>query len=265
MTVAIGIAALLALQWAAPTLLAWDRGIYGGDSLWYHLPFAAHIAQSGSVTELLFTDPLYLNWFYPQNSELVHAGGMLLFGNDFLSPALNLGWLGLALLAGWCIGRPYGAGASTLAAVAALLSADLLVSRQPGNANNDIVAIALLLASAAILINAPKKIRTRRPLPWGRGLCWSPALAAGLALGTKLTVVVPVAALSVGVVAIAASADAAARRPCSGAAGCWRAAGTGTCATWWSPESASRGSPRPPPQGRGPRGPRPLFDRPLPR
>ena len=63
------------------------------------MPFAAHIAQTGSVTELLFTDPLYLNWFYPQNSELLHADGLLLLGNDFLSPLLNLAWLGLALLA----------------------------------------------------------------------------------------------------------------------------------------------------------------------
>ena len=66
--------------------------------------------RPGSVTALLYTDPLYLNWFYPQVSELLHAGGILLFGNDFLSPLLNMAWLGLALFAGWCIGRPYGSG-----------------------------------------------------------------------------------------------------------------------------------------------------------
>ena len=121
---ASAIAGLVALQWAGPTLLALDRGIYGGDSLWYHMPFAAHIAQTGSVTELLFTDPLYLNWFYPQVSELVHADGLLLFGNDFLSPLLNLAWLGLALFAAWCCGRPYGAGRPAVAAVGALMSAE---------------------------------------------------------------------------------------------------------------------------------------------
>ncbi len=194
---ALGLALLVALQWAGPTLLALDRGIYGGDSLWYHLPFAAQIAQSGSVTELLFTDPLYLNWFYPQNSELLHADGLLLFGNDFLSPLLNLGWLGVALLAGWCIGRPYGAGAPAAGAVAALMSANLLFSRQPGNANNDVVAIALLLAAVAILASA------RSPI--ARGALLVAGLAAGLALGTKLTVVPPVVALSVGVIAISAS------------------------------------------------------------
>ena len=189
-------ALLVAVQWAGPTLLALDRGIYGGDSLWYHMPFAAHIAQTGSVTELLFTDPLYLNWFYPQVSELLHADGLMLLGNDFLSPLLNLGWLGLALFAAWCCGRPYGAGAPAVAAVAALMSANLLFSRQPGNANNDVVAIALLLSSVAILLNA-REATARGPLIVA-------GLAAGLALGTKLTAVPPVGALTIGVIVLAA-------------------------------------------------------------
>ena len=200
--IAVALALLVAAQWAGPTLLALDRGIYGGDSLWYHMPFAAHIAQTGSVTNLLYTDPLYLNWFYPQNSELLHADGLLLFGNDFLSPLINLGWLGLAVLAAWCVGRPYGASAATVAGVAALMSADLLFSRQPGNANNDVVAIALIISSVAILLN------TRwlpRALPVG-ALAVA-GLAAGLSLGTKLTVVPPVLALSVGVIVIAGAGE----------------------------------------------------------
>ena len=204
---AIAFALVVAVQWAGPTLLALDRGIYGGDSLWYHMPFAAHIAGTGSVTELLFTDPLYLNWLYPQNSELLHADGLMLLGDDFLSPLLNLGWLGAALFAAWCIGRPYGAGAPAVGAVAALMSADLLFSRQPGNANNDVVAIALLLASVAILVNA-RSANARGPLLVA-------GLAAGLALGTKLTIVPPVGALTIGVIVIAASGERAK------AAGAW--------------------------------------------
>jgi hypothetical protein len=195
---AIAIALLVVAQWAGPTLLALDRGVYGGDSLWYHMPLAAHIAGTGSVTELLFTDPLYLNWFYPQVSELLHADGLMVLGDDFLSPLLNLAWLGFALLAGWCIGRPYGAGAPAVAAVAALMSANLLFSRQPGNANNDVVAIALFLASIAILVNARRVVGV-----WRAGALFTAALAAGLALGTKLTVVPPVLALTVGVIWIA--------------------------------------------------------------
>ena len=144
------------------------------------MPLAAHIAQTGSVTSLLYTDPLYLNWFYPQVSELVHAGGILLYGNDFLSPLLNLAWLGIALFAGWCIGRPYGSGATSLAAVASVMAANLLVSRQPGNANNDVVAIALFLSAVALLVKAAGRERRYGPrcLPGcpdrggtGRGSC----------------------------------------------------------------------------------------------
>jgi hypothetical protein len=178
-----------------PTFLSLDRGIYGGDSLWYHLPFAAEFARTGSITALHFTDPLYLDWFYPQNSELVHATGITLFGNDFLSPLINLGWLGLALLAAWCIGRPWKAGAISLTAVAIVLAADLMFSRQPGNANNDIVGLALLLAAIAILVTDRER-RTQALIVAG--------LAAGLALGTKLTLLIPVVALTIGVIAIAA-------------------------------------------------------------
>jgi hypothetical protein len=212
--VAVAVALLVAVQWAGPTLLALDRGIYGGDSLWYHMPFAAHIAQTGSVTELLFTDPLYLNWFYPQVSELLHADGLMLLGDDFLSPLLNLGWLGLALFAAWCCGRPYGAGAPAVAAVAALMSANLLFSRQPGNANNDVVAIALLVSSVAILLNA-RRATARGPLIVA-------GLAAGLALGTKLTAVPPVGALTIGVIVLAAleGSDQRAARTAR-AAGAW--------------------------------------------
>jgi hypothetical protein len=201
---AIVIAVIVVAQWAGPTLLALDRGIYGGDSLWYHLPLAAHIAGSGSVTSLLYTDPLYLNWFYPQVSELVHAGGILLYGNDFLSPLLNMAWLGLALFAGWSIGRPYGSGATGLAAVASVMAANLLFSRQPGNANNDVVAIALFLSAVALLVNSrwpQRRLRPETGLPVGALLV--AGLAAGLALGTKLTVVPPVLALTVGVIVIA--------------------------------------------------------------
>ena len=202
--VAIVLALIVAAQWAGPTLLALDRGIYGGDSLWYHLPLAAHIADTGSVTGLLYTDPLYLNWFYPQVSELVHAGGLLLFGNDFLSPLINMAWLGLALFAGYCIGRPYGTGPVGVAAVASVMAANLLFSRQPGNANNDVVAIALFLSAVAVLLNArwPQRHSAEGSSASGppSGTLLVAGLAAGLALGTKLTVVPPVLALTVGVI-----------------------------------------------------------------
>jgi hypothetical protein len=78
------------------------------------------------------------------------------------------------------------------------------VSDQPGNAPSDIAAVALLLSSAAILVNAVSAGGTERRL--GRSLV-APVifagLAAGLAAGTKLFVLAPVFALSIGIVVIA--------------------------------------------------------------
>ena len=114
------------------------------------MPFSAEIAQSGSTTGLHHTDTVFVNWFYPQNSELLHAIGILLSERDTLSLFLNLGWLAVALLAAWCAGRPYGRGPLTVAAAAIVLECHTLVVREPGAAKNDAVAAALLLAAAAI-------------------------------------------------------------------------------------------------------------------
>ena len=67
------------------------------------MPLAAHIAQTGSVTSLLY--PPTLNWFYPQSLELIHAGGILLYGNDFLSPLLNMAGSGRPVRGGASDGR----------------------------------------------------------------------------------------------------------------------------------------------------------------
>ena len=85
---------------------ALDRGIFNFDSLWYHMPFAADIAQSHSVTGFHYTETVFTNWFYPQNSELLHAAGILLTHRDTLSLFINFGWLAVAFLAAWCMGRP---------------------------------------------------------------------------------------------------------------------------------------------------------------
>ena len=83
--------------------------------------------------------------FFPANSELIHGLGILLMGNDVLSPLVNIGWLALALLAGWCAGRPFGVGAVTLTGVSALMATPNIVATQPGGGYDDIVGLALLL------------------------------------------------------------------------------------------------------------------------
>ena len=119
----VGVIALVFGHWALTTKHALDRGIFNFDSLWYHLPFAAEMAQSHSVTGMHHVDTVFTNWFYPQNSELLHADGMLLTGRDTLSLFLNYGWLAVAFLAAWCIGRPYGRGDLSVVAAAILLEA----------------------------------------------------------------------------------------------------------------------------------------------
>ena len=105
-------------------------------------------------------------------------------------------WAGppLALLAGWCIGRPYGVAPVTICGVAALLVTPGLVATQPGGAYDDIVGLALLLSSAALLVTAAHGVPSNRLA--GQAIA---ALAAGLAMGTKFTFVAPVGALTVGI------------------------------------------------------------------
>ncbi len=232
-----GVIALVVGHWALTTKSALDRGVFNFDSLWYHLPFAAEMIQSHSVTGMHYVDTVFTNWFYPQNSELLHAVGMLLTGRDTPSLFLNYGWLAVAFLAAWCIGRPYGRGSLSVVAAAILLESHILVVREPAAGKNDLMAAALLLAAMAILVTAWHQRReaapsdeqpadgpqtplyggksARRPsLPVGWPLAVA-GLAVGLASGTKVTALAMAAALSVAVLVLAP----AGRR--------WAAAG------WW--------------------------------
>lgn len=224
--VMVGVIALVVGHWALTTKHALDRGVFNFDSLWYHLPFAAEIVQSHSVTGMHYVDTVFTNWFYPQNSELLHAAGMSLTGRDMLSIFLNYGWLAVAFLAAWCIGRPYGRGSLSVAAAAILLEAHVLVVREPGAAKNDLMAAALLLAAIAILVtalntrradrvdapvdsagepvvrNSPHRWIRNHELPVGWALA-AAGLAVGLAAGTKVTALAMAAALSVGVLVLA--------------------------------------------------------------
>ena len=61
--------------------------MFGGDTTWYHMPFAATIAQEHSTVHLHFTDPLRLAaWFYPQSTELINGATIVLFKSDWLAP-----------------------------------------------------------------------------------------------------------------------------------------------------------------------------------
>jgi hypothetical protein len=178
-------AGLVLGQWSVAVRRAFDVGMASPDTLWYHLPFAARFVQETSLTRLHFAEVEPITAFYPANGELFHAVGMLLLGRDTLSPLMNVGFLSLGLLAAWCIGRPKGAAPVAMLAAALVFTAPLLWSTQAGQAGNDIVGATFLAAAAGLVAS-------------GRGAGPSvtlAALAAGLALGTKLSLVVPALAL----------------------------------------------------------------------
>jgi hypothetical protein len=208
LVLALVAAAFVAAHWATGLQDVWARGMLTFDTLWYHGPFAARIAETGSVWGMHFTDPLYLNWFYPENSELLHGAGIVLFNRDLFSPFVNFGWLGVALLGAWCIGRPYGVAPLSMTAVAIAMDTGPMVPREAGTPATDTAPVALLLAAAAILINAwAARSPNDRTEPAGGGPSVAPfgallvaGLAIGIALGTKLTIAGVAAAMAVGVV-----------------------------------------------------------------
>jgi hypothetical protein len=199
---ALAAAVFVTAHWATGLQDVWARGMLTFDTLWYHGPFAARIAETGSVWGMHFTDPLYLNWFYPENSELLHAAGIVLFDRDLFSPLVNFGWLGVSLLAAWCIGRPYGVAPLSLTGAAIAMSTGPMVPREAGTPATDTVPVAMVLAAAAILINAWAARGTRSagppPATAALGAVLVAGLAIGIGLGSKLTISGVAVAFAVG-------------------------------------------------------------------
>jgi hypothetical protein len=196
---AAAIGVLVIAHWSVPVRTSLTHGMYGYDTTWYHMPFAARFVQDASVTGLHFTSTSFLSWFYPANSELVHSVGILLTGRDYVSPLLNVGWLGLAMLAAWCIGRPWGLGPASLIGASVVFGAGVF-GDQPGEARNDIPGTFFLLASGALLVNAAAARPGLRRLEIGAAPVALASLAAGLAIGTKLSFLAPVGALTLAIV-----------------------------------------------------------------
>lgn len=238
-------------HWAITTKRALDHGISNFDSLWYHLPFAADMVQSHSLTGLHYTETVFTNWLYPQNAEVLHAVGMLITGRDTLSLFVNFGWLGLAFLAAWCIGAAYGRGSLTVIAVAVLLECHTVVVREPGAAKNDLAPAALLLAAVAILIQVwARHGRSARsgsisvpPPGWPLAVA---GLATGLAVGTRYTAVAMAAGLTVAVLALAPSGRRLA------AAGWWTLPAVLGGGYWYVRNAIVAGNPLPEIEGLGP-------------
>jgi hypothetical protein len=209
--IAVGVASFTMAEWTFPSQSSLDFGMFGGDTTWYHMPFAAAMAQTHSTLHLHFTDPLRLAaWFYPQSSELVHAAGIVIFKSDWLSPLINLFWLAIALLGAWCVGRPYKVGPATLVAAAIVLDSGVMIETQPGEGRNDIMGLAFLIAFVAFLINghqrrapsagAVQDAPERDEPLLDKGPLVLAGIAAGLAASVKTTFLVPVVAITLGVI-----------------------------------------------------------------
>lgn len=180
--------ALVVALWMVPTLHAIR---FGGtndfDSLNYHLVFAGGFVHSGWVTRLhpINYDPAAT--FNPANGELLDAIVMGCFRTDMLVPLINMVWLALFLLACWTIGARRGLAPLTLAAGALLLCTPLLIISNAGTAGTDVGALALFGVAFALLFEDPDDRRLRSLA----------GLAAGLAAGTKFTVVAGVVLLTI--------------------------------------------------------------------
>ncbi len=186
---AVIVVAVVVAQWVLATANSLGGGMTSFDVLWYHMRFAAGFAQTASVTHIQFTQADPYVAYYPATSELLNGLGMVAFGNDFLSPLLNLGWLALALTASWSIGRRWRVELLTLAVGAMMLSLPVFSTTQPGEAFNDVVGLAALLTAIALLASSGRS--GLRLLAVGTAL--------GLAVGTKYTFVVPSLVLVLGV------------------------------------------------------------------
>jgi hypothetical protein len=267
LAIGVAAAALVVIHWAHPTGQAIDKGMYYQDTTWYHMSFSARFFQTGHIGPLHFTDPLKLAvWFYPQNSELLHGVGMVFLKTDFLSPLMNLMWASLCLLAAWCVGRPYAIGGVTVLGAAVVLDSNMMVFSQAGQGPNDIAGLFFLMAALAFLVDgaasahaAREAARARRqaasapaqepasgetgelgivqdvPVEGdpralatvGAGPLFMAGLAAGLGVGTKITLLATLGALTIGIAVLGG------RQHWLKALGIWLGAMVITCGFWY--------------------------------
>jgi hypothetical protein len=177
--------ALVVGAWLPGTAHAYRYGILEPDSLWYHGHFSARFVQTGWLTRINPVGVDALVPFHLANRELLDAVLALPWHRDLALPLTNLVYLGLLLLAGWCIGARWDRGPLALLAAATIASAPVMILSHPGSLKNDLFAAALLLAAVALLIHSDGR------LP-------EVALAGatlGLTAGTKSNVLVVVVAL----------------------------------------------------------------------
>ncbi len=222
-------AAVVLASWLERAVAVYRRGTTDGDSMMYHVPFAARFVQSGWTTSTEAIGPDAWVAFYPANAELIDAAFILPFGAAVLGPLANLGWLALALGSAWCIGATAGRAALGLVLGAVVMSVPVMVATQGGTARVDGATVALVLAAVALVLQTPRSV----------GSCVLAGLALGLAIGTKFAVL-PLAGVLLVTVALALW-----RRHGGRSAVAWIAATAVTSGYWYVRNLLVTGSPVP--------------------
>jgi hypothetical protein len=181
------------------------NGLYDFDSLHYHLTIAARFVTTGSTTGIpvLGQDA---SGYYPANAELLHAVGLSGYRVEVLSPVVNLAAIVFLLLGAAAIGALVNRVAAAVAVAAAVLTLPIFGTIAVGALSNDVFAMAAFLAFVALAAWC-----ARTPQPHRFAVFLLPGFAAGLAMGTKLTVAAPLALVVLAVAAAQSSVRDAAR------------------------------------------------------
>jgi hypothetical protein len=201
----ISVAGLVAvlLQWTGRSFLSFEHGVTGADSIAYHLPHAASYAQTGQIRAIRYTDYAYLTGLYPATSELFHALGIVLMGNDVLSPGINLIWLALTFLAAWCIGCVRGLGSTSMLAAAVVMATPMMLGSNAGTADSDLLGVFFVMAALALWMRTADM--PKAGMRAYRGASIIAAVGAGMALSVRMNLLVPVGALTVAAIALTPS------------------------------------------------------------
>ena len=190
--VAIVALATVGAQWISHTAWSLGHGMTEGDTLWYHGVFAARFVQTGRLD--IFPDiGASAQGFFPANSQMYHALVFFPFDRDVLSPTLNLVLAALGVLAAYCIGRRRGLGALCVTAAALVMGLPAIVGTHPGQGTNDFLCATFLLVAIALIVEGGLE-----PVPLALA-----GIAAALSVGTKLTVALPLAVLTVAIIVVA--------------------------------------------------------------
>ena len=192
-----GCLAVLFSTWFIPIDQAFHTGLAGTDALWYHLPAALRMFQTGSLLHINYNEPLFQTYFYPLLGSVYHAVGMVFLKQDFLSPLINFGFMLGAILAGASIGKRMDVAIPAALGTSVIFGSNAIISGSAGSAMVDTPAAFFFVASIALILRDSES----------RAAIFVAGLALGLGLAVKLTVAIPAAVFAVGLVWIASKGN----------------------------------------------------------